>query len=188
MNKSIFDTEKWSKFTKDLKLPAFRQKQIWYEIFKNQNINRDDMTTLSKDLRNDIKNQFDVLSLEKEVVIEDQNSVKIWFKTFDNFTIESVILFHRSKHSDQDKPKLNRITLCVSSQVGCPMSCLFCVTGKLWFVRNLTCDEIISQVLYANNYIKNKFGKKEDGTLWAVRNVVWVCENLCSIMKMLKNL
>jgi adenine C2-methylase RlmN of 23S rRNA A2503 and tRNA A37 len=40
--------------------------------------------------------------------------------------------------------------------------------------RNLTWQEIISQVLYVNNYIKNKFGKKEDGTLWAVRNVVFM--------------
>ena len=64
--------------------------------------------------------------------------------------------------------------MCISSQVGCPVNCLFCVTGKLGFTRNLERDEIISQVLYANNYIKKKFGKKDDGTLNAVRNVVFM--------------
>ena len=48
------------------------------------------------------------------------------------------------------------------------------MTGKLGFVRNLTWEEIISQILYANWYIKQRFGKKEDGTLWAVRNVVFM--------------
>jgi 23S rRNA (adenine2503-C2)-methyltransferase len=48
------------------------------------------------------------------------------------------------------------------------------VTGKLGFTRNLTRDEIISQILYANRYIRQRFGKKEDGTLRAVRNVVFM--------------
>ncbi|MDR3169370.1 MAG: radical SAM protein [Candidatus Peribacteria bacterium] len=62
----------------------------------------------------------------------------------------------------------------MSSQVGCPVNCLFCVTGKLGFTRNLTRDEIISQILYANRYIRQRFGKKDDGTLRAVRNVVFM--------------
>ena len=97
--------------------------------------------------------------------------------------IEAVIIYHRqdekyNKNDDTGKPsagkKLNRITLCISSQVGCPMGCLFCVTGKLGFKRNLTRDEMISQIFYANNYIKNKFGKQDDGTLYGVRNVVFM--------------
>ncbi|MEI8009054.1 MAG: hypothetical protein WCI00_06880 [bacterium] len=90
--------------------------------------------------------------------------------------IETVIIYHRQdeKYVKNDKAKLNRITLCLSSQVGCPMNCLFCVTGKLGFKRNLTRDEMISQIFYANNYIKNKFGKQVDGTLFGVRNVVFM--------------
>jgi 23S rRNA (adenine2503-C2)-methyltransferase len=78
------------------------------------------------------------------------------------------------KYLQNNEPKLNRITLCVSSQIGCPVNCLFCVTGKLGLSRNLTWDEIVSQVLIANSYIKEKFGKKPDGTLYAVRNVVFM--------------
>lgn len=90
--------------------------------------------------------------------------------------IETVIIYHRQdeKYVKNDEAKLNRITLCISSQVGCPMNCLFCVTGKLGFKRNLTRDEMISQIFYANNYIKNKFGKQDDGTLFGVRNVVFM--------------
>jgi 23S rRNA (adenine2503-C2)-methyltransferase len=69
---------------------------------------------------------------------------------------------------------LNRITLCVSSQIGCPINCVFCVTGKLGIKRDLTREEIISQLLFANNLIKKKFGKKDDQTLRAVRNVVFM--------------
>lgn len=90
--------------------------------------------------------------------------------------IEAVILYHRQdeKYNKNDEEKLNRITLCISSQVGCPINCSFCVTGKLGFKRNLTWDEMISQVLYANNYIKKKFGKQEDGSLYSVRNIVFM--------------
>jgi 23S rRNA (adenine2503-C2)-methyltransferase len=90
--------------------------------------------------------------------------------------IEAVILYHRQdeKYQKDDKEKLNRITLCISSQVGCPVNCTFCVTGKLGFKRNLTRDEMVSQVLFANNYIKKKFGKQEDGSLYSVRNIVFM--------------
>lgn len=90
--------------------------------------------------------------------------------------IEAVIIYHRQdeKYNKNDEEKLNRITLCISSQVGCPINCVFCVTGKLGFKRNLTRDEMISQILFANNYIKQKFGKQEDGSLYSVRNVVFM--------------
>jgi len=171
-------------FAKEIKLQPFKLKQIFFEIFKNQNIDIDQMTTLSKDLREELKSRFEPISIKLENVIEDQQTTKFAFKTNDGRIIESVIIYHRQKeqHVKDNKPKLNRITLCISSQVWCPMWCAFCVTGKLGFTRNLTRDEIISQILYANNYIKNKFGKKEDWTLFGVRNVVfmWMWEPLAN--------
>lgn len=140
------------------------------------------MTTLSKELRDDLDKEFSVVTLTPDKILEDKTSTKIWFQTHDGHMIEAVILYHRQheKYNKNDKEKLNRITLCISSQVGCPMGCMFCVTGKLGFKRNLTRDEMISQVLFANNYIKNKFGKQDDGTLFGVRNVVfmWMGEPL----------
>jgi len=182
MKQSILDPNNLQNFAKEHKLQPFRVKQIIQEIYDNQNINFEDMTTLSKDLRQKLNEQFEVISLTPETILESKDNIKVWFKTNDWFTIEAVILFHRSKQEEKDETldqhpsnhKLNRITLCVSSQVGCPVNCLFCVTGKLWMKRNLTREEIISQVVFANNLIKNKFGKKDDQTLWAVRNVVFM--------------
>ena len=54
------------------------------------------------------------------------------------------------------------------------MKCIFCVTGKLGFKKDLTREEIISQILFANSYIKKRFGKKEDGSNRSVRNVVFM--------------
>ena len=207
---SILDAWALQAFTKERKLQPFRVKQIQQEIFKNQNIDFSDMTTLSKDLREDLDQHFSVVTLKVDKILEDETSTKIWFQTHDWFMIEAVILYHRHKDSqkpikskvhkadfidvkeltdfmDDDenrkiswKKDLSRITLCISSQVGCPVNCTFCVTGKLGFKRNLTRDEMISQVLFVNNYIKKKFGKQEDGSLYSVRNIVfmWMGEPL----------
>ena len=173
----LFDEVKINEYVKKNKLQPFKVKQIFHELFKNQNIDLDSMTTLSKDLRIDLGKNFDVINLEIDKVLEDNQTTKFSFKTEDWFVIEAVLMYHWSKHVEW---KLNRITLCLSSQIWCPMWCTFCVTGKMWLTRNLTWQEIISQILYVNNYIKDKFGKKEDGSLRAVRNVVfmWMGEPL----------
>lgn len=173
---SILDAGKLQEFAKEHKLPWFRLKQIYQEIFKNQNINFADMTTLSKDLRENLDKSFSVVTLKADKILEDTSTTKIWFQTHDGLMIEAVILYHRQneKYVKNNTAKLNRITLCISSQVGCPMNCSFCVTGKLGFKRNLTRDEMVSQILFVNNYIKQKFGKQEDGNLYSVRNVVFM--------------
>ncbi len=172
----LFDDEALVSYLKEQKIPAFRGKQILYEIYKNQNIDFEEMTTLSKDLRSQLADDFDTIPLEVEQIVEGPDTTKIAFKTKNGSVMESVLMYHwqPAKHAKDNKPKLNRITLCISSQVGCAMDCIFCVTGKLGFKKNLTWQEMIGQVLYANSYIKQRFGKKEDGTLWSVRNIVFM--------------
>jgi len=174
-------------YAKQYKLQPFRVKQIFYELFKNQNIDWNEMTTLSKDLKDNLSKNFDIINLQVDKTLEDSQTTKFSFKTFDWFLIEAVLMYHWSKHHEW---KLNRITLCLSSQIWCPMWCAFCVTGKMWLTRNLTWQEIISQVLYVNNYVKKKFGKKEDGILWAVRNVVfmWMGEPLLNYENVKKSI
>ena len=190
MKPSIINEDIFQAYAKEQKLQPFRVKQVFYEIYKNQNIEFSEMTTLSKELRQDLDEKFCVIPFSVTNVLEDENTTKIWLQTTDGHLIEVVILYHRQdeKYVENDEAKLNRITLCISSQVGCPMNCLFCVTGKLGLQRNLTAEEIIWQVLYANNYIKNKFGKKDDGTLYGVRNVVfmWMGEPLLNYDNMKK--
>jgi 23S rRNA (adenine2503-C2)-methyltransferase len=176
MTSLLFDKEQIEPRLKEHKIPNFRLKQIFHEIFKNQNIEWDEMTTLSKELRSDLSSFFSPLALEIETTVETDETTKFGFKTEDGHLIESVIMYHwqDEKYQKGENRKLNRITICVSSQVGCPVNCLFCVTGKLGFTRNLTWQEILSQVIYANAYLKKKFGKREDGTLRGVRNVVFM--------------
>ncbi len=173
----LFDEERLHEYIKENKIQPFREKQILYELYKNQNISRDEMTTLSKDLKSWLAQNFEIINLTLEQLVETQDTTKFAFKTEDGHIIEAVLMFHWSKHFEW---KLNRITLCLSSQIGCPMWCAFCVTGKLGLKRNLDWTEIVSQMLFVNNYIKKRFGKKEDGTLRAVRNVVfmWMGEPL----------
>ena len=74
---SILDAGKLQEFAKERKLQPFRVKQIYQEIFKNQNINFADMTTLSKELREDLDKQFSVVTLNVDKILEDENTTKI---------------------------------------------------------------------------------------------------------------
>lgn len=74
---SILDAGKLQEFTKEHKLQPFRVKQIYQEIFKNQNIHFADMTTLSKDLREDLDKKFSVVTLKADKILEDENTTKI---------------------------------------------------------------------------------------------------------------
>lgn len=173
---TLFNEGKLNERAKEKKLQPFKVKQILFEIYKNQNTEWDTMTTLSKDLRVELQSDFDLLAIELVDVVETHDTTKFAFKTRDGNVIEAILMYHwqNEKYVQQGKPKLNRITLCISSQVGCAMNCIFCVTGKLGFKKDLTWEEMISQILFANTYIKHKFWKKEDGTNYAVRNVVFM--------------
>ena len=173
---AIFNEGKLTEWAKEHKLQPFKVKQIFFEMYKNQNIERDAMTTLSKDLKSELQKDFVPLAIELVETVEAEDTTKFAFKTKDWNLIEAILMYHwqNEKYVKGNQPKLNRITLCISSQVGCAMKCIFCVTGKLWFKKDLTREEIISQILFANAYVKKRFGKKEDGTNHAVRNVVFM--------------
>ena len=173
---ALFNEGKLNDWAKEHKLQPFKVKQIFFEMYKNQNIERDAMTTLSKDLKSELQKDFVPLSIELVETVEAEDTTKFAFKTKDWNLIEAILMYHwqNEKYVKGNQPKLNRITLCISSQVGCAMKCIFCVTGKLWFKKDLTREEIISQILFANAYVKKRFGKKEDGTNHAVRNVVFM--------------
>gem|GEM_PF-896027 len=74
---SILDAGKLQAFAKERKLQPFRIKQIYQEIFNNQNINFSDMTTLSKDLREDLDKHFSVVTLKVDKMLEDKTTTKI---------------------------------------------------------------------------------------------------------------
>lgn len=171
MKKSIFNLVDLENFRKDNKLDPYRVRQILLEIWKNFVLNFEEMTTLPKDVRNIFDENFTIISLKLKKMVEDDETVKFIFETADGNIVESVLMYHFSTRHEN---KLNRMTVCISTQSGCPVWCTFCVTGKLWLKQNLSAQDIVSQFLFINNYIKNKFGKKPDGTWYSTRNLVYM--------------
>lgn len=115
--------------------PTFRAKQIFEWIYKKNASSWDDMTNLSKDLRQKCKDKWLFCSVEKtETVKSSDGTEKLLLKLHDNECIEMVII-----------PADERITFCLSTQVGCPVGCLFCASGKNGLVRNLAEHEILGE-------------------------------------------
>lgn len=77
MKPVLFDDDAIANYAKEKKIQPFKIKQIFYEIYKNQNIDFDDMTTISKDMRTDLAEHFAPISLEVDKIKEDKQTTKI---------------------------------------------------------------------------------------------------------------
>jgi len=121
-----------------------RLNQIWGWIYNKGVTSIDEMTTLSLGLREELKKHH---NLKRPVISDEQTSedgTKKWLLKFnDGSEIETVFI-----------PDNERGTLCVSSQVGCTLNCTFCHTGTQRLVRNLSSQEIISQVVVAKDSLE----------------------------------
>lgn len=122
-------------------LPAFRAKQVWHWIYHRGVKGFDDMGNLPKDLRALLASHY---SIERPKLVTEQKSsdgtIK-WLLAFsDGQQVEAVFI-----------PEERRGTLCVSSQVGCTLTCKFCHTGTQPLVRNLGAHEILLQIMYARD-------------------------------------
>ncbi|MEI7603778.1 MAG: 23S rRNA (adenine(2503)-C(2))-methyltransferase RlmN [bacterium] len=128
--------------------PSFRIKQIEEAYYKKSLLNAEDITVISKELREDIKKAggLSSLTLIKKQVSND-GTIKCLFELIDGKQIESVLMKYKTKKGPI------RNTLCISSQAGCAMKCSFCATGTLGLKRNLTYDEIVDQVVFFNHNI-----------------------------------
>lgn len=114
----------------------FRAKQVWEWIWKKSARNFDAMTNLSKTLRDKLKENFVLNAVEIDTYqISRDRTIKNAFRLFDGNIVEGVLI-----------PTDSRMTACVSSQVGCSLTCKFCATGRMKRLRNLEADEIYDQV------------------------------------------
>ena len=126
--------------------PKFRFAQAYKAIYQDLINNWDENTTLPLALRENL-NQECPLEIQAELFGSDKSETQKALLTLaDASKVETVLM----RHED------GRCTVCVSSQVGCPLGCAFCATGKLGFKRNLTVDEIISQVLFFARLLKKE--------------------------------
>jgi 23S rRNA (adenine2503-C2)-methyltransferase len=130
--------------------PKFRVKQVHEWLWQKHAHSFDDMTNLSKDLRNKLASEFTLPALRVETVQNSEDgTIKSRFKTSDGHMIEGVLI-----------PTEARKTACVSSQIGCSLSCKFCATGYMERRRNLNYDEIYDQVVMINQQSEASYQKK----------------------------
>ena len=126
--------------------PSYRAKQIWQGLYKQYWNTPDEFTNLPKSLREKLNQviRFETLKPVKYLDSSDEQTRKTLFQLHDNRLIEAVLM----KYDPSTHKGHGRRTLCISSQAGCAMGCVFCATGQMGFKRNLTSGEIVAQVMY----------------------------------------
>ncbi len=130
-------------------LPNFRKQQIYRAIFKSAYESWDEATSLPLDLRSQLSVSIPLKIDSRLIFSSDEKTVKALIKLDDGKHIETVLMKSNNK----------RNTVCVSTQVGCPMGCSFCASGKSGFTRNLSMGEIVAQILLFTRFLKSDDGK-----------------------------
>jgi len=142
-------------YISELNEKPFRAKQIWEWLWKKPVASFDEMSNLSKAVRQKLSQSFEMPQMR---IAQEQRSkdgtIKIVFQLHDNQAVEGVLI-----------PSRKRTTACISSQVGCALACTFCATGKLKLRRNLSISEIFMQV-----FLLDQLSQKEHGT--SLSNIV----------------
>lgn len=129
--------------------PAFRAKQVYDWLWAKRAVDFDDMSNLSKPLREWMKETFTINAVEiHDLQVSSDKTIKCAMRLNDGYVVESVLI-----------PSGDRMTACISSQVGCSLTCKFCATGKLKRMRNLNGDEIFDQVVLVKNLANDRYGK-----------------------------
>lgn len=148
-NLKKYDTEEIEKIIKNHSLPSYRSKQLIQWIYKKYSSSIDEITEFSKSLRENLSEKYYIGNIK---LIERKKSTdgteKFLWELEDEEKIESILI-----------PDKNRLTLCISSQVGCPLKCKFCLTGKIGFKRNLMSWEIVDQFIQASKLVEGE-GRK----------------------------
>ena len=137
-------------FFKENNMPTFRAKQVYEWLWKKSVSSFDEMRNVSKETIQ-LLNEYFVIPHAK--ITESQKSadrtIKSAFGLYDNNNVEGVLI-----------PTKSRMTACISSQVGCSLTCKFCANGKLDRLRNLNADEIYDQVFMLNEQALSNYNQK----------------------------
>lgn len=120
-------------------LPSYRADQIWHGLYVKLWSDPGQFTSLPLELRQRIDDNFSFSHLQPSLTLNssDGETNKTLFRLADSQAIETVYMRYEKRR-----------TLCISTQAGCAMDCVFCATGQMGFGRNLSSGEIIEQVLY----------------------------------------
>ena len=125
--------------------PAFRARQVYEWIYRSYARDFEGMTNLPKQLRTELAARTHLAAVEPvvEQTSADGLTTKALLRLRDGQSVEAVLMNQPAADAGGE-----RRTVCVSSQVGCPVGCVFCATGQSGFVRHLTAGEIVGQVLF----------------------------------------
>lgn len=139
-NIRTFSKEEIGEYLESIGEKKFRLQQIWEWLWQKHAFDFQSMSNLSKELRIKLEEKFSLPSLTIDTTqYSEDGTIKSRFKTHDGHKIEGVLI-----------PTEERLTACVSSQIGCSLSCKFCATGYLDRKRNLNFDEIYDEVVHIN--------------------------------------
>jgi 23S rRNA (adenine2503-C2)-methyltransferase len=131
--------------------PKFRAEQIIKWLYQKRVSSFDEMKNISGTFREKLQHHFSVEKMKPLIVLESKagDAVKFGFQLVESkHMVESVLLIEN-----------DRRTACISSQLGCGLECVFCETGKMGFIRNLTQEEILGQLIGINDYLFSKGDK-----------------------------
>ena len=163
--------------------PAYRAKQIWQGLYQHLYNSPEQFTNLPKPLREKLaeKTIFSPFRVKTYLDSSDGFTRKTLFELPDKNLIEAVLM----RYGDPaDNPQItaspsgrgakNRRTLCISTQAGCAMGCVFCATGQMGFKRHLSSGEIIAQVMYYARMLKaeNQVVTNIILMAWANRSII----------------
>jgi 23S rRNA (adenine2503-C2)-methyltransferase len=164
------DIAEVKKLAVSLGAPAYRAQQLLGWVYRKLAVSWDEMTDLPLSFRQKLAAAANLHTLTPihEVKAKD-GTVKVLFSLPDGKTVETALMKFVASASDRpvvkkvgqaslpvSQAKSYRYTICVSTQVGCPIGCPFCATGQQGFERNLTAGEIIDQVLYFARRLQDK--------------------------------
>jgi 23S rRNA (adenine2503-C2)-methyltransferase len=142
--------EELSAYFTEIGEKKFRGKQVYEWLWAKQAQRFEDMTNLPKSMRLGLTERFSLPALTSDLTQHSADgTLKSRFRTVDGHLVEGVLI-----------PTDDRKTACVSSQIGCSLSCKFCATGYMDRQRNLEFDEIYDQVVLINQQSEKVYGKK----------------------------
>jgi 23S rRNA (adenine2503-C2)-methyltransferase len=143
--------------------PAYRAKQIWQGLYQHFWNAPEQFTSLPKSLREKLALhlRWDALTPDLKLTSSDKLTIKTLFKLQDGKVIEAVLMKYD-----------RRRTLCISSQAGCGMGCVFCATGQMGFERHLTSGEIVAQVMHYARLLSETSEFSKNSEVSRVTNVV----------------
>jgi len=159
------------------KEPSYRFKQAEKLVFQDLIDNWSQAKTLPLELREELNKECPLKIDIQASVSKDEKSIKALVFLSDGLRVETVLMRHKD----------NRNTVCVSSQVGCPLGCSFCATGRIGFKRNLLVFEIIEQVLFFSRYLKSKGEKVTNVVFMGMGEPFLNYDNVLEAIKILNN-